>query len=334
MLLCTASALLLNPSTPPQRRRHVLRVKVDAPADFVPPEPKPLQITRAAQIPDLLTGGMALAVRLATGTFVLGWRLFGTVCFQDRPVWGPMLTSDQYFLRLGPLVYRDGRSLESRPPSKPLIVYEYESSPYCRKVREAACLLDIPLELRPCPGARQGFSDQMWSETNSRIVPYMRDPNTGTAMFESEDIIDYMLETYGPTAPYDPKALWTLRGSFALWTGALAAIVRGLPASSRKRNAKPDNELVQPLVLYGYETSPFVRKTRETLCELCLPHIVVPCARGSRNRDLLYSKTGRFQVPYIEDPNTGVSLFESNEIVEYLLDAYTIKRRSSASATP
>ena len=43
--------------------------KVSAPADFVAPTPKPLTMTRPPQeaLPGLITGGMALAVRLATG---------------------------------------------------------------------------------------------------------------------------------------------------------------------------------------------------------------------------------------------------------------------------
>ncbi len=28
------------------------------------------------------------------------------------------------------------------------------------------------------------------------------------------------------------------------------------------------------------------------------------------------------QVPYIEDPNTGTAMFESNEIIKYLNDTY------------
>ena len=32
------------------------------------------------------------------------------------------------------------------------------------------------------------------------------------------------------------------------------------------------------------------------------------------------------QVPYISDPNTGVEMFESAEIVKYLLDTYTVKK--------
>jgi glutathione S-transferase len=67
-----------------------------------------------------------------------------------------------------------------------------------------------------------------------------------------------------------------------------------------------------------------VRPVRETLGTLGLRHIMVNCARGSANRDKLFSLTGRFQVPYLQDPNTEVELFESAEIVKYLLDVYTV----------
>ncbi len=29
-------------------------------------------------------------------------------------------------------------------------------------------------------------------------MPYLIDPNSGSEMFESDDIVDYMLDTYGP----------------------------------------------------------------------------------------------------------------------------------------
>ena len=42
--------------------------KVSAPAGFVQPVPQPLSMTRPKeQLPGLLTGGLALAIRLATG---------------------------------------------------------------------------------------------------------------------------------------------------------------------------------------------------------------------------------------------------------------------------
>jgi len=38
----------------------------------------------------------------------------------------------------------------------------------------------------------------------------------------------------------------------------------------------------------------------------------------------MISKTGRFQVPFLVDPNTGVEMYESAEICEYLEAVYTI----------
>ena len=292
-----------------------------APAKFEAPEPRPLQVTRG-QYPELLTGGLAMVLRLATGVFVLGWK---PVSFEANGFKvGRNLTVNEYALRLGPFAFRDEGTVLLKEAKLPLILYEYESSPYCRKVREAACVLDLSMEMRPCPGARQGFAQELLERGGKYTVPYMVDPNTGTELYESEDIIDYMVQEYTDPTTYDKKALWTLRGPFALWTGAFAALVRGLPAGKVAKGARPENIDVKPLILYGYEPSPFVRIVRETLCSLALPHVVVPCSRGSRNRDRLVAKTKtQFQVPYLEDPNTNVALFESPNIVEYFNAVYT-----------
>jgi glutathione S-transferase len=164
---------------------------------------------------------------------------------------------------------------------------------------------------------------------DARGVPwpqYLVDPNSGVEMFESEDIIDYLLDSYGPPRDaYDPKALWPLRGNFALFSAAFASVARGFAGSKRPENARPDNERMLPIELWGYEPSPFVRPVREKLCALCLPHVVVPTSRGSANRDRLMAMTGvQFQVPFLKDPNTGVELFESPDILDYLEEVYTV----------
>lgn len=97
-----------------------------------------------------------------------------------------------------------------------------------------------------------------------------------------------------------------------------------LYSSSLLPSVRPDIDTMEPVVLWGYEGSPFVKPVRETLSSLGLAHIYIPCARGSANRDKLYELTGRFQVPFLQDPNTGVEMFESAEIVRYLLDVYTL----------
>jgi glutathione S-transferase len=43
----------------------------------------------------------------------------------------------------------------------------------------------------------------------------------------------------------------------------------------------------------------------------------------------LLDKRGHFRVPYLEDPNQGVYLFESSAIVKYLEDTYAGSSSSS-----
>ena len=109
-------------------------------------------------------------------------------------------------------------------------------------------------------------------------MPAQVDENADVAMYESDDICQYLRETYGPAQDaYDPKALWPLTfGPFQLITSTLAAVIRGLPGGQRRADARAGNEERKPLELWGYETSPFVRPVRETLCALTLPHVMVP----------------------------------------------------------
>jgi glutaredoxin len=102
-------------------------------------------------------------------------------------------------LRLGSGVFAINKDVLAKcgRPEKTLIIYEYEASPFCRKVREACALLDLTVEYRPCPGARAGFSDEMAKRTGGRrTVPYLVDDNKQmkAGMFESDDIIDYLFE--------------------------------------------------------------------------------------------------------------------------------------------
>ena len=144
--------------------------KVSAPPNFVQPTPRPLTVTRPSEeLPSLLTGGLVLAIRLATGVFTLGWS-------------PKLLTGDEaaavgtatgtYGFRFGPLAFRDTSPLlaASPRPEQPLVLYEYEGSPFCRKVREAALLLDVPVEFRPCPGARAGFAAELKERTGRMTV--------------------------------------------------------------------------------------------------------------------------------------------------------------------
>ncbi|CAE8708171.1 unnamed protein product [Polarella glacialis] len=286
---------------------------LEPPKDFAPPKPKPLTVTRPDLLPALLGGALALLIRFLP-VFVVGWR--------------PGLASDadkgKYALQLGPLKFRD-ESLATdgklKRPTQPLVLYEYEGSPFCRKVREALSMLDVSCEMRPCPGARAGFSQELAQRTGRRTVPYLIDPNTGEEMFESDDIVDYLFETYGPGKSEVP---FFLKEPISAFTGTYATIFRGLAGATPEPGVRPENCTRRALELWGYDASPFVKLVREKLCALTLPHVLVPCARGSANRDLMMTQTGvQFQVPFLRDANTGVELFEAAEICEYLEAVYT-----------
>lgn len=288
--------------------------KVSAPEGFQAPEPKPLSVTRGDWLPVVASGTAALAARLGTGIFVSGWR--------PRIVSPDDVPEGEYALKLGPIAIKDYSSTlaDARKPAKPLVLYEYEASPFCRKVREALSMLDLEVTFLPCPGARQGFASELERKGGKMMVPYLEDPNSGVGMYESDDIIAYLFDTYGPGQDQVP---WQLKGGFALQSSVAAAMARGFAGSRMNARARESNGSMKPIELWGYEGSPFVRPVREKLGELGLPHTMVFCPRGSANRDRLVQKTGRFQVPFISDPNTGVDMFESPEICEYLEEVYT-----------
>ena len=112
---------------------------------------------------------------------------------------------------------------------------------------------------------------------------------------------------------------------------------RGVQAETSSRDSD------EPLELFSFEASPFARLVRERLTELELPHIVRQVGRDSaadwllppmrerlmpdyqptqRNRRILIQRAGRVAVPYLIDPNTGVELFESKMILDYLDSTY------------
>ena len=63
---------------------------------------------------------------------------------------------DRATSRLASLIrLRNGGALAVRSgpaPTPRLVLYEYEASPYCRRVREALCVLGLAVEVRRCLG--------------------------------------------------------------------------------------------------------------------------------------------------------------------------------------
>lgn len=201
-------------------------------------------------------------------------------------------------------------------PQTPIELYEFEGCPFCRKVREAVTLLDLDVVFYPCPRGGPTFRQKVKQMGGKAQFPYMVDTNSGVTMYESADIIQYLFDTYGdgsevPTA-VDASFLTTMSCSIAM-----------LPRMGRGSKFEESKPAEKPIIFWGYESSPFCKIVRERLVELELPHLQRTCGRGSVKRSELFQKTGIFQVPYIEDPNTGVKLFESSDILNYLDKVYS-----------
>lgn len=204
----------------------------------------------------------------------------------------------------------------TKTPSVPIELYEFEVCPYCRIAREALSALSLEPMVYPCPKRGRRFREKVKREGGRYQFPYLVDPNTGRAMYESTDIVHYLFAEYGEGLPP-----WFLRRrAFAVATSMLASGFR----PERGRHAVASREPDEALELFSYEGSPFCRIAREALCELELPHRLRNVPRRSPAREAFIAVSGKMQVPYLRDPNTGVEMFESAEIRRYLFDTYAI----------
>ncbi|XBI76549.1 hypothetical protein VPH35_069769 [Triticum aestivum] len=155
------------------------------------------------------------------------------------------------------------------------------------------CLLHLHF-LRPT------FRPMVLETGGKKQFPYMVDPNTGVAIYESDEIIKYLADTYGDeTVPV-----------MELVHSRIAMILRVWKGSSYTISKLPP----QIIEIWAYET----------LVELELPHLLHSCARGSPMQQEIFKTHGLFQAPYIEDPNMGVKMFESARIIEYLRATYSL----------
>lgn len=223
----------------------------------------------------------------------------------------------------------------SKQPAQPVILYDMENCPYCRLVREVLTELDLDAAIRPCPKQGQRFRPKAKELGGKFLFPFLVDPNTGTQMYESADIIRYLAHTYEGRA----RSQRGLKRQVAVMRANLACAARPTRGYKVRASRAPE----KPLELFSFESSPFSRLVREVLCELEIPYLLRNTGKGrwtdmgppevrdrwhkapkdtGRNRKVLFERTGRVQVPYLIDQNTGTEMFESADIIAYLERTY------------
>tara|TARA_R110002167_G_scaffold34733_1_gene110993 strand:- start:847 stop:1602 length:756 start_codon:yes stop_codon:yes gene_type:complete len=105
---------------------------------------------------------------------------------------------------------------QAKAAKHPLTLYSFESSPYSRIVRERLCELELPyllvnlgkqqwsdmgpaklrFSLKPYQPLKNTKRDAFFKKHGNVQVPFLVDPNTGTELFESVDIVNYLDKTY------------------------------------------------------------------------------------------------------------------------------------------
>lgn len=230
-------------------------------------------------------------------------------------------------------------------PEKAIQLYDMEGCPFCRRVREVLTMLNLDFEVYPCPknGTRfRPVAEKIIKSIGGSVsFPLMVDQNTGVKLQESQAIIDYLFKHYGKTGQTPTKWKSLSKQPIAGMLVSGARLMHGLNADATNINKSVPEQLIQ---LWSFEGSPYTRLVRERLCELELPYVLhnvakerwqdmgpailrakpgpyVPLAGGKREKELS-NMQGRLQVPFLVDHNTGVQMFESKDIIEYLNRTY------------
>lgn len=240
---------------------------------------------------------------------------------------------------LGGTLVRMGQGISiikrAQQPEKILKLYEFEGCPFCRLVREVLTELDLDVLIQPCPKGGLRFRPEVIAKGGKTQFPWLEDDNTGARLYESEDIIAYLFETYA-----DRPVPLRWRAHMLQVAGSLAASACRMGHGLRAKTGRAPE---QPLVLYSFEASPYARLVREALSEMELPYIlrnagrlqwrdwVLPNVREKfgisseseqRNRQYLNHNFERVTIPFLEDPNTGAAMGESEAILAYLRGTY------------
>jgi glutathione S-transferase len=105
-----------------------------------------------------------------------------------------------------------------------------------------------------------------------------------------------------------------------LATSMISTLLRASNGIQSTPAAQKPQQLLQ---LYDIENCPYCRLVREALTELDLDAEVYPCPKsGERFRPEAVERGGKAQFPYLADPNTGVEMYESLDIIAYLFETY------------
>ncbi len=228
-----------------------------------------------------------------------------------------------------------------KQPALPLKLYEFEGSPFCRRVREVLTLLNLDYEVYPCPKGGQKYRNLVKQMGGKAQFPFLVDDNQKVQMYESQAIIHHLFRHYSKKGRTPQKYAKYPNFPAVALAGTLINGARGIWINKKIINRHAPEKLLE---LWGFEASPYTRIVRGVLTELELPFVYHNVAKerwediglaklrlkpgkyeplaGGKREQVLEVMGENIQVPYLVDPNTGVEMFESKDIVDYLKVTY------------
>eukprot|EP00986_Skeletonema_menzelii_P008965 scaffold3933_cov155-Skeletonema_menzelii.AAC.1 len=228
-------------------------------------------------------------------------------------------------------VASDGPASKFLPSIKKL--YDVENSRECRIVRERITELDLVVDnvIPACPNSRVQASSSSGLITVPLMIVESRNGEERTLegadailrFFDNEfNVKDIANESQGGDEDVAGDLLSKADDALAFVPGILRA-GRGSTVCGAASTSLDVPRPEKPLVLYSYEGNQFCRLVREVLTELDIVYELRSAGKGSPRREELASITGgSSQCPYLIDPNTGIKMPESKDIVEYLYKTY------------
>lgn len=199
-------------------------------------------------------------------------------------------------------------------PTDQLVLFERESCPRSRLVRETLNELDIDVLIKPCPPGEGPHNRELRNVSGKSDVPFLIDRSQRVSLGGSDNIVHYLTANYGThRAPARLRS-----GALSLLSSRLASSLRGGELTYGQPKRRPE----APLELWNYEASPYCRVVRERLGQLGIAYLSHNLARNSPRRSAYKQRFGRMQFPYLFDPNTNVGMFESDAILRYLNETY------------
>lgn len=115
-----------------------------------------------------------------------------------------------------------------KQPEKVLKLYEFEGSPFCRRVREVLTTLNLDYEVYPCPKGGSKYRKVVQALGGKMQFPFFVDENTGEHLYGSQKIIHHLFRHYGKTGSTPQKYAHYPKLPAVALLGTLVNGVRGV----------------------------------------------------------------------------------------------------------